>query len=81
MSAVIAWVIVFAIICGCIFFWVYMLHRDPHSKEDTQEQMTEFSSCDGNCFSCAKNFKNEIKKPADCSAKDYEYAKEMMNIR
>ena len=49
METVIAWLIIFAILCGCIFSLFYMLHRGPHSKENAE------GSCDGNCSACAVN--------------------------
>ena len=81
MSTIITWVIIFAILCGCITFWVYMIHRGRSDEETSDGTDNSFPSCDGNCFSCAKNFSGEIRKPDDCSDHDYEYAKEMMNIR
>ncbi|MBO6108889.1 MAG: hypothetical protein J6P16_05750 [Eubacterium sp.] len=61
MGTIVTWIIVFAILCGCIFIWSYMLHRGPHSDEGGS-----LPSCDGNCFSCAKNVGNKISNPDDC---------------
>ncbi|MCR4605375.1 MAG: hypothetical protein K5639_05190 [Eubacterium sp.] len=49
MGTVIAWIAIFAIICGCIFAWSYMLHRGPHAGENDEQK------CDGNCTACAIN--------------------------
>ena len=50
MGTVITWIVVFAILCGCVFAWTYMLHRGPHADEGS-----ELSSCDGDCLHCAAN--------------------------
>ncbi len=52
MGTVITWLIVFAILCGCLFAWSYMLHRGPHAGEGDNE---DGPSCDGDCIHCAKN--------------------------
>ena len=60
MNAIIGWIIVFAIICGCIFAWTYMCHRGPHADEN------ELSDCNGDCLHCAKNVSNHMMNPDDC---------------
>ncbi len=60
MNAIIGWIIVFAIICGCIFAWTYMCHRGPHADEN------ELSGCNGDCLHCAKNVSNHMINPDDC---------------
>ena len=64
MGTVISWIIVFAILCGCIFMWTYMLHRGPHAGDD------EKNDCNGDCLHCAKNIANQIKTPSECDDKD-----------
>ena len=49
MGTIVGWILVFAIICGCIFAWTYMLHRGPHANDESEK------SCDGNCSACAIN--------------------------
>ena len=61
MGTIITWIIVFAILCGCIFAWCYMLHRGPHAGENDDD-----SSCDGDCLNCAKNFNQQILTKENC---------------
>ena len=65
MKTLIAWIIIFAIICGCIIVWTYMMHRGPHANDDSG---TELPSCDGNCINCAKNTMGGEYDPTDCDA-------------
>ncbi|MBO4396326.1 MAG: hypothetical protein J5819_08270 [Eubacterium sp.] len=59
MGTIITWLIVFAIMCGCLFAWSYMLHRGPHA-EDGENGDSE--SCDGDCLHCAKNINKNNNK-------------------
>ena len=61
MGTIITWIVVFAILCGCLFLWTYMLHRGPHSDENG-----ESPSCDGDCLNCAKNFNQKIQAMENC---------------
>ena len=60
MGTVITWIIVFAILCGCIFAWCYMLHRGPHANEGNDS-----ASCDGDCLHCASNSMHNISRTPD----------------
>ena len=64
MGTVITWLIVFAILCGCLFAWSYMLHRGPHADDGDG-----LPSCDGDCLHCAKNVGREVTTPDSCEEK------------
>lgn len=61
MGTIVTWIIVFAILCGCIFAWTYMLHRGPHADDDNKT-----ASCDGDCLHCARNIEHKIITPDNC---------------
>ena len=65
MGTVITWIVIFLILCGCIFLWTYMLHRGPHAGEGD----AEIPSCDGNCMSCSANTRKQIHNPDECKDK------------
>ncbi|MBR6228530.1 MAG: hypothetical protein IKQ97_02220 [Eubacterium sp.] len=62
MGTIITWIIVFAILCGCIFAWVYMCHRGPHANENSTSD-----SCNGDCLHCASNTMHNLSRtPETC---------------
>ena len=63
MGTVISWIIVFAILCGCIFLWTYRIHRGPNADSD------ENNDCNGDCLHCAKNIVNNKNYPSELKEK------------
>ena len=65
MGTVIAWIVIFAILCGCLFLWTYSQHRHPQDGEDGKG-----SSCDGDCLNCAKIFNQQFRSRSECEEND-----------
>ena len=61
MGTIIAWIVIFAILCGCLFLWTYSQHRGSHRGEGG-----EGPSCDGDCLNCAKNFNQQFRTKDEC---------------
>ena len=64
MGTIITWIVIFAILCGCLFLWTFSQHRHPQGGDG------DGPSCDGDCLNCAKNFDRQFRSKADCEESD-----------